>query len=127
MAENGAFPVATALTFRSSQSGVNRRPRSARTVEVAPHRRPRICPLGADSGQCEIALRQLGAPGVDAVEDVDDDIDGLVNAGDGLDVEDALEDVAQQLHPVDVLGKPLLRVRVRAEHGVGRVRAVDEQ
>ncbi len=101
--------------------------RVAPAVQVATHGRAGVAPLGADPRQREVTLGQLGTAGVDPVEDVDDDVDGLVGAGDGLDVEGALQDVAQPCDPVDVLGEPVTGLVVRAEQGIGRTRAVDEQ
>ena len=45
----------------------------------------------------EVALRELGAAAVDAVEDVDHDVDGLVGAGDLFDVEVDVADAEERL------------------------------
>jgi hypothetical protein len=96
-AENGARPVATALTLRSSQSGWNlQAPTNAPPVEVRAHHRPGLRPVRADPRQRQVAPGELGAPGVDPVEDVDDDVHGLVGAGDRLDVDVAVEHVARR-------------------------------
>ena len=55
-------------------------------IQVATHGRSRITPLSADLRQGEVSLGQLRATGVDPVEDLDDDVHGLVCARDLLDV-----------------------------------------
>ena len=79
-----------------------------------------------DPGRAQLLREQLRAAGVDAIEDVDDDVDRLVRAGDRLDVELLLEHVAEPGDPVDVLGKPLAG-HLCAEQGVHGARTVDEE
>ena len=76
-------------------------PLRAPPVEVRAHRRSRLRPVRADPRQRQIAPGELGAPGVDPVEDVDDDVHGLVGAGDALDVDLAVEHVANAVEAVD--------------------------
>ena len=56
-------------------------------LEPLLHLVARVRPFGADLGQGEVALGELGAAAVHPVEDVDHEVDGLVLAGDLLDVQ----------------------------------------
>ena len=56
-------------------------------LELGLHGVARLRPIGANLGQGEIALRELGAAAVHPVEDVHDNIERLVRARDFLDVQ----------------------------------------
>ena len=84
----------------------------------------------ADSCQGKVALGQLRSTAVDSVEDVDDDIDGLVVTADVFVVKFDVPNPVEALHPVDVrvvrllrdvvvLGESLCRRLGAIEHEVG--------
>ena len=62
-----------------------------------------VGPRRADAGQGEVAARQLRAAAVHLVEDVHDDLDGLVGSGHLLDVEVHLSDGVNLVQAVDVV------------------------
>ena len=92
-------------------------PLRAPAVELGTHRRTRVRPVRTDPRQRQIAPGELGAPGVDPVEDVDDDVHGLVGAGDALDVDLAVEHVANAEEAVDEIEEA--RMVLQAGHHRG--------
>lgn len=92
--------------------------------QVVAHHLAGARPLRAQLGQGEVALGQFGAAGVDPVEDVDDDVDGLVPPGDLLLVEVPLEELVQAVQPLQV---HLELVRLAGEPRDVRPEALGEQ
>ena len=60
-------------------------------------------PFCADLGQCKVTLGQLCPAAVDAVEDVYDDVQGLVLACDLLDGQINVEDSEEATQPAEAL------------------------
>jgi len=52
-------------------------------------------PVGADFGEGQVALGEFGAAAVDPIEDVYDDIEGLVGSGDFFDVQVDIRDAKE--------------------------------
>ena len=90
-------------------------------LELGLHRVARLRPVGADLGQRQIALRELGAAAVHPVEDVHDDIERLVGAGDFLDMQIDVGDAEQAAEPPDIVAD--LAAPVRAARSGGSTNA----
>ena len=85
-------------------------------LELGLHRVAGLGPVGADLGQGQVALGELGAAAVHPVEDVDHHVERLVGAGDLLDVEVDVGDAEQAAEPPDVVAD-LRRQRRAARSG----------
>jgi len=69
--------------------------------EEALHLVASLRPLGTDAREREVTLGKLGAAAVDAIEDVHDHVDGLVLAGDLLDMQVNRSDRADGVDSLD--------------------------
>ena len=76
---------------------------------------PRLRPRPTYLGEGEVALRQLRAPAVDFVEDVDNHADGFVFAGDLLNMEVNGLDALDEVEPVDVSRDAPINLRIRVD------------
>jgi hypothetical protein len=92
-------------------------PSNAPPIEVRTHHRSSLRPVRTDPRQRQITPGELGAPGVDPVEDVDDDVHRLVGAGDRLDVDLAVEHVAEAVEAVDEVEEPRMAVQPGRHRG----------
>ena len=87
-------------------------------LPVTVHLVPRFGPRRADLGERQVALRELRAPRVDPIEDVDDNINGLVLARDLLDVHLALLHLVQPVEAAEVEPLRLLVIACKLFDGV---------
>ena len=72
-------------------------------LELGLHGVARLGPVGADLGQRQVALGELGAAAVDPVEDVHHHVERLVRAGDLLDVEVDVDMPSSRLSRADIV------------------------
>src|ERR1700683_204487 len=91
------------------------------------HGGPGFWPVRALLGQRKVALGQLRAAGVDAVEDVHDYVDGLVLAGDRLFVEIAVQHLPEPGQPLHIGDDPRLSIRVSVQYADVVLQATGEQ
>ena len=92
-----ASPVRMAVMQRSSSSSLKWKPARRHLYEPLLHLVAGSRPLGADLGECQVALGQLGPAAVHPVEDVDHEVDRLVLAGHLLDVQPDVLDALERL------------------------------